>query len=84
MILFKYKPMWGVIIAFKNYKELLGISESKWVGLYYFKLFLESPDAFKLIRNTLLDYKKDMPNFSKWRKENMGKILGFLAADGNV
>lgn len=53
-VLFVYRPMWGVLIAFKNYKDMLGFSGSAWVGLKYFRLFLESPDAYKIIRNTFL------------------------------
>ena len=34
--LFCYKPMYGIIIAFKNYKATRGIERSPWVGLYWF------------------------------------------------
>lgn len=52
-ILFKYLPMYGVIIAFKNYNLFKGISESPWVGLRYFEQFLDSVYFWRLIRNTL-------------------------------
>lgn len=32
----------------------------------------------------VLEYEKDMPDFSGWKKENTSKILGFLAADGKM
>ena len=53
-LVFHYLPIYGVIIAFKNYKVALGIWGSKWVGLQYFIEFLTDPYAWKLIRNTML------------------------------
>ena len=53
-LIFKYYPMYGNIIAFKNYSPVLGINGSHWVGLRYFKEFFNSPYFFRLIRNTLL------------------------------
>lgn len=53
-ILFHYVPMWGVLIAFKDYKAFLGFKGSKWVGLKYFRLFLGSRDIVPLLRNTFL------------------------------
>lgn len=54
LILFKYRPMWGVTIAFRDFKEFVGVAGSKWVGLHFFELFFSTPDAFKLLRNTFL------------------------------
>lgn len=53
-ILFKYVPMWGILISFKNYKPFVGFLKSDWVGLKYFSQFFSSPDAWRIIRNTLL------------------------------
>lgn len=53
-ILFHYVPMWGVLIAFKDFKAFLGFTGSKWVGLKYFKLFLGSRDIVPILRNTFL------------------------------
>lgn len=53
-VLFHYLPMWGVLISFKDYSIFKGFLASPWVGLKYFKLFFNNPDAFRLIRNTLL------------------------------
>lgn len=53
-ILFSYMPMYGVIIAFKDFKPLKGIMGSEWVGLDNFKFFFTSQDAFRVTRNTLL------------------------------
>ena len=38
--LFSYKPMTGLLIAFKDYSPFKGIWESDWVGLEYFFEFL--------------------------------------------
>lgn len=52
-IVFKFAPMWGVSIAFKDYSPYLGFSESEWIGLEYFKDFFASPDFIRLLKNTL-------------------------------
>lgn len=52
-ILFKYKPMTGLVIAFKNYSPFKGIWDSEWIGLAHFKEFFTSPYAGRTIRNTL-------------------------------
>ena len=38
-ILFKYVPMWGVVIAFENYVPYDGVFGSQWVGLKWFQYF---------------------------------------------
>ncbi|MCJ8009084.1 ABC transporter permease [Lederbergia wuyishanensis] len=52
--LFRYGPMYGLIIAFKNYDVWSGITGSEWVGLEHFRTFFSSPDFFKLFKNTIL------------------------------
>jgi putative aldouronate transport system permease protein len=53
-IIFKYLPMWGVLIAFKNFQPFLGFFKSEWVGWTNFKDFLQNPDFFRLLRNTTI------------------------------
>ncbi|MDQ0890427.1 putative aldouronate transport system permease protein [Paenibacillus sp. V4I9] len=53
-LIFKYVPMWGVVLAFKNYQPFLGFMKSEWVGLEHFRNFFQNPDFVKLLRNTLL------------------------------
>nr|WP_278658148.1 ABC transporter permease subunit [Ruthenibacterium lactatiformans] len=53
-LVFVYYPMYGNIIAFKNYSPVLGISGSEWVGFKYFEQFFTSPYFFRVLRNTLL------------------------------
>ena len=52
-ILFCYKPMYGAIIAFKDYSPRFGISGSPWAGLKYFEQFFGSPYFFRVLKNTL-------------------------------
>ena len=52
LALFCYKPMYGIIIAFKNYKVARGIEKSPWVGLFWFENFFNDPYFFRLLRNT--------------------------------
>lgn len=52
--IFRYGPMYGVIIAFKKYSIYAGILKSPWVGLKYFNQFFSSPDFMVLFKNTLL------------------------------
>ena len=51
--IFQYGPMYGLQIAFKNYRPRLGITGSEWVGFEHFIRFLNYPDFWKMIRNTL-------------------------------
>ena len=52
-IIFYYKPMYGAIIAFKEYQPALGIEGSPWVGLEQFRKFFANPDFVRILRNTL-------------------------------
>ncbi|WP_040951093.1 ABC transporter permease [Gorillibacterium massiliense] len=51
-ILFAYKPMYGVIIAFKDYSPAKGITGSPWVGFKYFEKFFHSYQFSTTIKNT--------------------------------
>ncbi len=52
--LFKYATLYGLLIAFKNYKFKLGILGSEWVGLKNFTRALSNPDVPKVVWNTLV------------------------------
>ncbi len=54
LFLFCYKPLYGIIIAFKAYSPGLGITGSPWVGFKYFIDFFQGPNFGRLLRNTLL------------------------------
>ena len=53
-IIFKYVPMYGLVIAFKDFRVGLGIFGSPWVGLRHFERLFRTPDFYKIISNTLL------------------------------
>ncbi|NOU96902.1 ABC transporter permease subunit [Paenibacillus sp. LMG 31456] len=52
-LIFKYVPMAEVVIAFQNYSPIVGIWNSKWVGLLHFQRFFSNPDFILLFRNTM-------------------------------
>ncbi|GAA4868784.1 polygalacturonan/rhamnogalacturonan ABC transporter permease [Paenibacillus vulneris] len=52
-LIFKYVPMWGIVIAFQNYSPFGGVSHSPWVGLEHFQRFFSTTDFWLLFRNTL-------------------------------
>lgn len=54
LIIFKYLPMGGIIIAFKKYAPMKGLFGSEWIGFKNFEFFFTSQDAFRTIRNTVL------------------------------
>lgn len=53
IIIFAYGPMYGAIIAFKDYKIAKGIWGSSWVGLKWFEKFVNYHDFWELVQNTL-------------------------------
>lgn len=52
-LIFKYVPMWGVVIAFQDYSPFMGVMGSEWVGFEHFTRFFSNPDFYLLFRNTL-------------------------------
>ncbi|WP_449450286.1 ABC transporter permease [Streptococcus suis] len=63
--IFRYIPMYGVLIAFKDYNPLKGVLGSEWIGLEEFTKFLSSPNFGVLLANTL-------------KLSVYGLLLGFL------
>lgn len=53
-LIFKYAPITGNVIAFKDFNLFTGIIDSPWVGMKYFKEFLSNPDFWELMKNTFL------------------------------
>ncbi|MGN7360283.1 ABC transporter permease [Paenibacillus sp. SAFN-054] len=53
-IIFRYFPMYGVQIAFKDFNPLKGIWDSPWVGFEHFERFFRSTEILMIIKNTLL------------------------------
>lgn len=54
LLLYCYYPMYGVQIAFKNFRVTKGIAGSEWVGLEHFRKFFSNPSCRALIKNTLV------------------------------
>ncbi len=54
LFIFKYLPLYGAQIAFKDYNILLGFQDSPWVGFKHFNNLFSSPDFFRIFRNTIL------------------------------
>lgn len=53
-IIYKYIPMYGVQIAFRDFKASRGFLGSEWVGWYWFERFFTAPTFSRMIRNTVL------------------------------
>jgi putative aldouronate transport system permease protein len=53
-LLFAYKPMYGALIAFKDFSPGPGFAKSPWVGFVHFVRFFRSPYFLRLLRNTFL------------------------------
>ncbi|MGG1553814.1 ABC transporter permease subunit [Paenibacillus ferrarius] len=53
-VLFHYAPMYGALIAFKNYSPMKGIMGSPWVGLAHFESFFSSYYFWRIFKNTIL------------------------------
>lgn len=53
-IVFKYVPMYGVVIAFKDYNVFKGVMGSRWVGLDIFRKVFANKNFWNAIRNTLV------------------------------
>lgn len=53
-VIYKYIPMYGIQIAFRDFRAGRGITGSEWVGWEWFERFFTSPNAVRMIRNTVL------------------------------
>ncbi|WP_438347981.1 ABC transporter permease [Paenibacillus sp. FA6] len=53
-LIFCYVPMFGMVIAFKDYRFIDGIMGSDWVGLLNFKMIFQQPQTLAIIRNTFV------------------------------
>src|SRR5687768_9668012 len=53
-LIFKYGPLWNAQIAFKDFKPLLGVMGSPWVGFKHFETFINSFYFADLLTNTII------------------------------
>lgn len=54
LLIFKYTPMYGIIIAFKDFNIFDGYGASPWVGWKHFEKLFTSPDFFLVLKNTVI------------------------------
>lgn len=54
LFIFHYIPIYGAVIAFKDYSPFLGVQASPWTGFKHFQYFLSDPTFWSVMRNTLL------------------------------
>lgn len=54
VLIFSYGSMYGVQVAFRDYRPRAGITGSEWVGLQWFEKFLTSPKFFTVLKNTVV------------------------------
>ncbi|WP_169089987.1 ABC transporter permease [Paenibacillus sp. PL91] len=54
ILVFNYFPMYGVLMAFQDYSLFKGFFGSPWAGFKHFEMFFNSPDFFRVIKNTIV------------------------------
>lgn len=54
LLVFKYTPMYGVIIAFKDFNIIRGVLDSPWVGLKHFRELFMFGEFPRVLRNTII------------------------------
>ncbi|WP_276357946.1 ABC transporter permease [Cohnella caldifontis] len=62
-LIFKYAPMYGLIISFQDFKPYTGIAHSDWVGLEHFKRLFTEPDFWRILSNTLILFAMNLAFF---------------------
>ncbi|MDE7243535.1 MAG: ABC transporter permease subunit [Oscillospiraceae bacterium] len=53
-VIYKYIPMYGIQIAFRDFDPALGFTRSPWVGMDWFTRFFKAPTFSRMIKNTIL------------------------------
>lgn len=54
LIIFKYIPMGGIVIAFKDFNNVLGVLKSPWVGFKHFNYLFKAADFRRVLRNSIV------------------------------
>src|SRR5471030_1951384 len=52
-VVFHYVPMYGVVIAFKDYNIFKGVFGSQWIGFDVFREVFKMPEFYRALRNTM-------------------------------
>ena len=74
-IVYKYGPMYGIQIAFRDFKASRGIFGSEWVGLEWFEEFFSSPNCWRMIKNTACFGASRCQSFWRWHSTSFGFIV---------
>ncbi|MGY3714680.1 ABC transporter permease [Sutcliffiella cohnii] len=53
-LIYKYVPMWGIVIAFQDYSVFAGVAGSEWVGFKHFARMFQADEFYSIFSNTLL------------------------------
>lgn len=53
-LVFHYIPLWGLLVAFKDFQPYLGFVASPWVGLEHFRRLFQGPVFWNVLRNSLI------------------------------
>jgi putative aldouronate transport system permease protein len=53
-LIFRYVPMFGIVVAFKDYSPFIGFAKSPWVGFRWFAEMFQKRDFLQVLRNTLV------------------------------
>lgn len=53
-MLFNLLPMYGIVMAFKDFNPGLGIFRSDWIGFEHFKYMFELDDSKQVFKNTII------------------------------
>ena len=54
ILIFKYAPIYGLVMAFQDYNIFEGIRGSEWVGLDVFRFIFEQDSFYRALKNTQL------------------------------
>ena len=54
LFIMNYLPMFGIVIAFKDFRVVKGIMGSSWVGLKHFEYLFHAPDFWRILRNSIV------------------------------
>lgn len=54
LLLFRYTPMFGVVVSFQNYSPFLGFWDSPWVGFKHFNVLFHDHNMLRVLKNTLI------------------------------
>lgn len=73
LVFFSYGPMYGIVLAFKDYKMNLGVLGSPWVGLAHYRELLSDPSFIQAFKNTIrflykgiiIKHNKTEPTYTK-------------------